>query len=81
MECLVLTVAISQTWDLMISWSDNYLLLIFDVLVKKTELKLDIKFDDIFRWGNYSRGDSIQGGHYRLEKGFDRGHYSRGYII
>ena len=22
-ECLVLTVAISQTWDLMISWSDN----------------------------------------------------------
>ena len=46
MECLVLTVAISQTWDLMISWSDNYLLLIFDVLVKKTELKLDIKFYD-----------------------------------
>ena len=23
LECLVLTAAISQTWDLMISWSDN----------------------------------------------------------
>ena len=37
--------------------------------------------------GNYSREDTNQGGklfkggHYRLEKGFDRGHYSRGYII
>ena len=24
--------------------------------------KLDIKFYDISRWGNYSRGDTIQGG-------------------
>ena len=37
--------------------------------------------------GNYSRGDTNQGGklfkggHYILEKGFDRGHYSREYII
>ena len=44
-------------------------------MVKKSELKLDSKFYDISRWGNYSRGDTIQGGHYRLEKGFDRGHY------
>ena len=47
MECLVLTVAISQTWDLMISWSDNQL--IFNVLVKKSEVKLDIRFYDISR--------------------------------
>ena len=26
-------------------------------------------------------GKLLEGGHYRLEKGFDRGHYSRGYII
>ena len=26
-------------------------------------------------------GETIRGGHYKLEKGFDRGHYSRGYII
>ena len=44
-------------------------------MVKKSELKLDSKFYDISRWGNYSRADTIQGGHYRLEKGFDRGHY------
>jgi hypothetical protein len=60
MEYLVLTIAISQTWDLMISWSDNYL--IFNVLVKRSELKLDIRFYDISNWGNYSRGDTVQGG-------------------
>ena len=27
------------------------------------------------------RGTLFKGGHYRLEKGFDRGHYSRGCII
>jgi hypothetical protein len=26
-------------------------------------------------------GTLFKGGHYRLEKGFDQGHYSRGYII
>ena len=26
-------------------------------------------------------GTLFKGGHYRLEKGFDRGYYSRGYII
>ena len=30
----------------------------------------------IYQWGKL-----FKGGHYRLEKGFDRGHYSRGYII
>ena len=28
------------------------------------------------RWGHYSRG-----GHYRLEKGFEQGHYSRGTLF
>jgi hypothetical protein len=36
--------------------------LIFNVLVKKSVLKLDIKFYDISRWGKYSGGDIIQGG-------------------
>jgi hypothetical protein len=32
--------------------------------------------------GETIRGGTLfKGGHYRLEKGFDRGHYSRGYII
>ena len=31
-------------------------------MVKKSELKLDIKLYDISRWGNYLRGDTIQGG-------------------
>ena len=44
-------------------------------MVKKSELKLDIKFYDISRWGNYSRG-----GQYRLGKGFDQRPYSGGYI-
>ena len=35
----------------------------------------------LFEGGNYLREDTIfKGGHHRLEKGFDRGHYSRGYI-
>ena len=43
-------VAIRQTWDLM---------MISNVLVKKSELKLDTKFYHISKWGNFSRGDTI----------------------
>ena len=35
-----------------------------------------IRFYGISRWGNYSRVDIIQGRNYRIEKGFDRLHYS-----
>ena len=38
-------------------WSDKSL--IFNVLDKKSEMKLDIKFYEIFRWGKFSRGDTI----------------------
>ena len=32
--------------------------------------------------GDTNQGEKLlKGGHYRLEKGFDWGHYSRGYII
>jgi hypothetical protein len=37
--------------------------------------------EDNFKGETIQGGTLIKGGHYRLEKGFDRGNYSRGYII
>ena len=34
-------------------------MMISNVLVKKSELKLDTKFYHISKWGNFSRGDTI----------------------
>ena len=48
------------------------------MVVKKSELKLDIKFYDSSDRETIRGGTIFNGGYYRLEKEFDRGHYSRG---